>query len=692
MTSRISDSAILIAAAGWHDESPGGANKLPTDFARYLVRRGHRVVYLCASDSVDRITQTEIDGVDLRRYPSPNAPSPSVHNVRRHWTLTRQIVRAVQAERTITVLLGHAPLQTLAASSACGPGVRRCYGAHSPLPEELAQGASGRTLKQRFAGRLAWLIEWRLLLASNLVHCDSEYSRGLMQSRYPRVLNGKAIVLPGWVDVSRFHTRSISRDALRTRLGPPWTPGVPTFFSLRRLVPRMGLDTLIEATALLAQKGQECQVAIGGEGPERQSLERLALERGVGDRIAFLGRISEQQLNDCYAAADCFVLPTRALECFGLIVLEAYASGVPVVGVPVGSIPEVMGAEFSAWIADDNRPAAIAQRMGDFLSGRLVADPIRLRCRAMEFDMERVAGQHERVLLQNGAAKISVVERLLIGAGRVIGKPPGWERTVRAFAPPSRYSGGETRPTRFPEGYVFPVDPATLIGWSIYFFGTYEPEVRVQLIERLTRGSVAIDVGANVGWHALLMASKVGPSGRVYAFEPNDSTRDRLRAAVDANGLTQITIEAHALADRQGALGFDAPQAGQLWDGTGRLSRDATRSTRTVECVTLDAFVASHSIDRLALIKIDVEGWELTVLRGAKQVLQTLRPAVVFEFDPEYVGRSGGTGADLAACFVEAGYELFALSTGHAPLAVAGLGDRVGNFLALPHEQVRAGE
>src|SRR5207249_2071793 len=63
-----SDGVILIAAAGWHDESPGGANKLPTDFARYLSRRGHRVVYLCASSAVDRITRSEVDGIDLRRY------------------------------------------------------------------------------------------------------------------------------------------------------------------------------------------------------------------------------------------------------------------------------------------------------------------------------------------------------------------------------------------------------------------------------------------------------------------------------------------------------------------------------------------------------------------------------------------------------------------------------------------------
>jgi glycosyltransferase involved in cell wall biosynthesis len=85
-------------------------------------------------------------------------------------------------------------------------------------------------------------------------------------------------------------------------------------------------------------------------------------------------------------------------------VLEAYASGVPVVGVPVGSIPEVMGAEFAGWLADDNQATALAQRMEDFLARRLVADPARLRHRAMEFEMGRMAELHERMLLPERTA------------------------------------------------------------------------------------------------------------------------------------------------------------------------------------------------------------------------------------------------------------------------------------------------
>ena len=65
------------------------------------------------------------------------------------------------------------------------------------------------------------------------------------------------------------------------------------------------------------------------------------------------------------------------------------------------------------------------------------------------------------------------------------------------------------------DGYVFPVDRGTLLGWYVHFFGTYEPEVQEQIKEILYPGSISMDVGANVGWHTLLMAQLAGPGGKI---------------------------------------------------------------------------------------------------------------------------------------------------------------------------------
>ncbi len=294
-----------------------------------------------------------------------------------------------------------------------------------------------------------------------------------------------------------------------------------------------------------------------------------------------------------------------------------------------------------------------------------------------------------------------MLDPTLVRIGQLIGKPPGWERVVRALAPPTRFANSGVRSSRQPDGYVFPVDRGTLIGWSIHFFGAYEPEVRTEIRRYLEPGAIAIDVGANVGWHTLLMAARAGSTGRVYAFEPNDSTRRRLVSAVEANHFRQVTVDGRAVADRVGASGFQAPLAGHVWDGTGRLTAESVedqrdkrerqagqerpeRQTTTTECTTLDTFVAERHIGRLAFVKIDVEGWELSVLRGAPHVLTTLRPVVVFEFDPAYVSRSGGCADDVTRCWSDADYELFALDPRRRPAPVMRLGDRGGNFLALP--------
>jgi FkbM family methyltransferase len=295
-----------------------------------------------------------------------------------------------------------------------------------------------------------------------------------------------------------------------------------------------------------------------------------------------------------------------------------------------------------------------------------------------------------------------MLDLTLVRIGQLIGKPLGWERVVRALAPPTRFANSGVRAARQPDGYVFPVDRGTLIGWSVHFFGAYEPEVRTEIRRHLKAGAIAIDVGANVGWHTLLMAARAGSTGRVYAFEPNDSTRRRLVSAVEANNFMQVTVDRRAVADRLGASGFQAPLAGHVWDGTGRLTagpaqdslegreREEGQERRerqtTTECITLDAFVTERHIDRVAFVKIDVEGWELSVLRGARHVLTALRPVVVFEYDPAYVSRSGGSADDVTRCWSDADYELFALDPRRPPAPVTHLGDRGGNFLALPRK------
>ena len=275
----------------------------------------------------------------------------------------------------------------------------------------------------------------------------------------------------------------------------------------------------------------------------------------------------------------------------------------------------------------------------------------------------------------------------VIGAiSRVIGKPPGWERVVRFLLPPANFWNNPVLEKAVPDGYVFPIDPRTLIGWNIYLFGTYESEVREAINTILAPGDVACDVGANVGWHTLLMARLVGPTGKVYAFEPNPTTRTRLSDAVRLNAGSHIDVQEYAVTDYDGMSGFVAPPAGSLWDGTGRLVNDRVSEVQSVKCTTIDSFVHTYCVTRLRLIKIDVEGWELSVMRGARQALATMRPRIIFEYDPAYVSRGGGTADDILSFLFENRYGLCMLRRHGVPLPINQLPKRCWNFLAVPLE------
>jgi glycosyltransferase involved in cell wall biosynthesis len=160
----------------------------------------------------------------------------------------------------------------------------------------------------------------------------------------------------------------LDRSGLQRSLG--WPEG-RVLFTLRRLVPRMGLDRLLRAFCDARKTTGNVSLVIAGDGPLRGSLQSLASELGLAGSVRFEGRVPDEALPRMYAAADAFVLPTAELECFGLIALEALASGRPVLATPIGAIPEVVGAIEPLWLAEDGSVAALTRLLTGWLAGGL---------------------------------------------------------------------------------------------------------------------------------------------------------------------------------------------------------------------------------------------------------------------------------------------------------------------------------
>lgn len=178
------------------------------------------------------------------------------------------------------------------------------------------------------------------------------------------------------------------------------------------------------------------------------------------------------------------------------------------------------------------------------------------------------------------------------------------------------------------------------------------------LIRRMLKpGAVMFDVGANVGYFSLLAAKAVASTGRVYAFEATPAVAERLAENVNLNGLDNVSVIHSAVCDRDGEVEFRI----QIDDSEGNslvnFSGDWPRIR--VPAMTLDEFVARNQIDRVDLIKIDVEGAEPLVLKGAKSLLtRPGRPALVIEVFPAALRSAGSSKSKLLDELSEYGYRV----------------------------------
>jgi len=265
--------------------------------------------------------------------------------------------------------------------------------------------------------------------------------------------------------------------------------------------------------------------------------------------------------------------------------------------------------------------------------------------------------------------------------------PRGTERVLRALHPPDNRSWSVQGLVRLPDGALVHLDTASWVEWRTFFFGEYEPELTAVLGQHLRADDVAIDVGANIGLHSLTMAGLVGPTGRVIACEPNPSVAAGLRRNVGLNPEREVTVLGVAIADRDGPVELAAPSRSDANQGRATLApaRGQGWSRVRVRGTTIDSLVAHLSLESVGLIKIDVEGLEAGVIRGASKVLVAHRPALVFEYSRQYWRESGESLGAVREQLREHGYErLFSISRRGAEPVSEDPSD--SDLIALPDE------
>jgi len=173
-------------------------------------------------------------------------------------------------------------------------------------------------------------------------------------------------IIPGGADLNRFCLTD-SKNSIRQRLGLPQDRRI--ILTVRRLAPRMGLDNLIESMTSVVDRNRDILLLVGGKGPEQDRLNTAIKSLGLEAHVRLVGFIPDVDLAAYYQASDLFVLPTLALEGFGLVVTEALACGIPVIGTPIAAIPEILRDLDPGLIAAGTDSSSLADTINAFLEG-----------------------------------------------------------------------------------------------------------------------------------------------------------------------------------------------------------------------------------------------------------------------------------------------------------------------------------
>ncbi len=217
-------------------------------------------------------------------------------------------------------------------------------------------------------------------------------------------------------------------------------------------------------------------------------------------------------------------------------------------------------------------------------------------------------------------------------------------------------------------GIQWCLDLSEGIDFSIYLLGAFERATALTLQKLVGPGDTVFDIGANIGAHTLGLARSVGPTGRVFAFEPADFAFAKLKRNLALNPELEMRTHAHQILLAAEPPAPPQPEVYASWPLKGDGSVHPKHRGRLVTTLhasadTLDSFVEREGIDHLNLIKIDVDGHEYPVLKGGLRTLTEFLPVLVMEMSPYVHAEQGHSFDALVALLRNAGYSLQDAST-----------------------------
>ena len=340
----------LQIGMGWFPEQTGGLNRFYYDCTRHLPAAGVKM----------RGLVTGSDQVSQESHGQIQVFAPQQVSLLKRWQGLRSSVQRVLKEEDLPLVVSHFALYGFPILNLIDD---RPLVVHFHGPWALESQVEGystintwvkKTLEQKYYHR-----------ASKLIVLSTAF-RDLLHQTYRIPLDRIHVVPPG-VDLDRFAFSNSCENA-RSQLG--WDLDRPIIFATRRLVKRTGLENLVSAMSVVRQRYPDALLLIAGKGELAETLQQQVESLDLANHVRLLGFVSEDQLALAYRAADFSIMPTLSFEGFGLSMIESLASGTPVVGTPVGAIPEVLRPLSNDLVFEGSSAEQLAQGILEILSGQ----------------------------------------------------------------------------------------------------------------------------------------------------------------------------------------------------------------------------------------------------------------------------------------------------------------------------------
>jgi glycosyltransferase involved in cell wall biosynthesis len=332
----------------------GGAERMLHHHIRALVGAGHEVTMLTRQPHPDAEVCIELPQLGIQEFRFPFSGDKGYAGLKELKSAAKQWWKHHQDEFDVVVSEQPFVMWALLEAGCKLPRLQVC---HSLACEEYeTRHALNMTWKHKLAIAAMRKLESKVYASAQQIMVLSRYTQDKLGAFF--AVGKQCSINPGAAEAYQ-GLHIAQRDAVRTELG--WdTPVVST---LRNLVPRTGVDLMIQVAAIVKHQRKDVRFVVMGDGALRDSLRKLAEALDVLDMVKFTGFLAEEDVQKRLLASDVFMVPTRGLEGFGLVTLEANAWGTSVLATPISANKELVPSIIHNQLSANASPLALAEKL-----------------------------------------------------------------------------------------------------------------------------------------------------------------------------------------------------------------------------------------------------------------------------------------------------------------------------------------